>query len=425
MRRGEIYFKNVMVQIFRDHWDQFKRFNRELVDENIEENVRKMMGCGLIENGYYEYICTECLRRKKIGFSCKSRFCLGCSKVYIDKWISRMREMIFKKIKHRHIILTVPGSLWEYFHEGRMLKKLSDCGVKTIKEVIKVCNKGKGLKAGIIAVTQTSGRGSNWNPHLHMLVTEGGIDESGRWQDFYWFEYEILRKRWMYNLLEMVREAYKGNEEVMGKIDEIYERRKGVGLIARAKKEKVRKRDIVGYLIKYVVSPPIALSRIMEYDGEEVTYHYREHPTDKKVTITVSAYEFIKRMIQHIPEKGLKLVRHYGLYAFRVVKKVREELERIFGKVKGVVQEFGSLLKGSDLGRDYRDRIIRSFGNDPLRCSCGAEMELWRIWHPEYGVVYRYEDNCIPIIEGINESKKEEKEEDNIQPQIEQLCFAI
>ena len=69
MRRGEIYLKNVMVQIFRDHWDQFKGFNRELVDEHIEENVRRMM---------------------------------GCSKVYIDKWISRMRETIFKWIKHRH-----------------------------------------------------------------------------------------------------------------------------------------------------------------------------------------------------------------------------------------------------------------------------------------------------------------------------------
>lgn len=425
MGRGEIYFKDVMIQIFRDHWDQFKRFNQELVDENIEGNVEKMLSCGLIENGYYEYICTDCLKKKKIGFSCKSRFCLGCSKVYIDKWISRMREVIFKWIKHRHIILTVPGSLWEYFHEGKMLKKLSDCGVKTIREVMEVCNKGKGLRAGIISVTQTSGRASKWNPHLHMLVTEGGLDERGRWQDFYWFEYEVLRKKWMYNLLKMVREEYRGNEEVMSKVEEIYERRKGVGLIARAKKEKVRKRDIVGYLIKYVTSPAIALSRIIGYDGEEVTYYYREHPTDRRVTITVSAYEFIRRMIQHIPEKGLKLVRHYGLYGFRVVKKVKEELELLFGRVKGVAQEFQKLFKGMGAGINYRERVIKSFGKDPLRCSCGREMELWRIWHPAYGVVYRYEDDCIPVVGDKSEKNKEEKEGDSGQPQIEQLCFAI
>ncbi|MCK4580190.1 MAG: hypothetical protein KAU10_02480, partial [Dehalococcoidia bacterium] len=39
------------------------------------------------------------------------------------------------------------------------------------------------------------------------------------------------------------------------------------GLIVRAKKERIRKRDIVGYLVKYVASPPIALSRIEEYDN--------------------------------------------------------------------------------------------------------------------------------------------------------------
>jgi len=65
MIRGEIYFKNVMVQIFRDHWDQFKRYNKEHIDKNIEENVEKMLGCGLLENGYYEYICTNCLKRRR------------------------------------------------------------------------------------------------------------------------------------------------------------------------------------------------------------------------------------------------------------------------------------------------------------------------------------------------------------------------
>jgi hypothetical protein len=229
----------------------------------------------------------------------------------------------------------------------------------------------------------------------------------------------------MYNLLKMVREEYRGNKEVMGKIEEIYERRKEVGLIARAKKEKVRKRDIVGYLIKYVASPPIAVSRITEYDGEKVTYYYREHPTDKKVATTVSAHEFIRRMIQHIPEKGLKMVRHYGLYAFRVVKKAREKLEEIFGKVKGVVQEFQSLLGGSESSRGYRDRIIKSFGSDPLKCVCGAEMELWQVWHPNYGVVYSYEDSGIPVMEDISEQEKEEGKEGGTPPQNEQLCFAF
>ncbi len=52
--------------------------------------------------------------------------------------------------------------------------------------------------------------------------------------------------------------------DVLEKIEEVYQKRKDKGFIVRAKKERIRKKDIVGYLIKYVASPPIALSRIEE-----------------------------------------------------------------------------------------------------------------------------------------------------------------
>jgi len=54
--KRKIYYKNVMVQIFRDHWAPFKERHPELVTDVIEENVQKMMGCGLSENGYFLYI---------------------------------------------------------------------------------------------------------------------------------------------------------------------------------------------------------------------------------------------------------------------------------------------------------------------------------------------------------------------------------
>jgi hypothetical protein len=53
-----IYYKNLLIQIFRDHGEQFRFFHPELVDENIEINVQKMMRCGLFSNGYTEYRCS-------------------------------------------------------------------------------------------------------------------------------------------------------------------------------------------------------------------------------------------------------------------------------------------------------------------------------------------------------------------------------
>ena len=382
-----LYYKNRLIQIFRDHWEQFKRFHPHLVNEDIETNVQKMMGCGLFSNGYAEYRCS-CGYIKRVPFSCKSRFCLRCSKVYIDRWVAKMKQTIFAKVNHRHIILTVPGSLWKYFHNHQMLKLLADCGAKLVQEVCHICLKGRQIELGVISITQTAGRRSTWNPHLHLLVTEGGLDKDNQWRTFYYFDYNILRKKWLYILLTSLKQALAYDPEALRLIDEVFQKRSSSGLIARAKKEKVRKIDIIGYLIKYVASPPIALYRISAYDGEYVKYWYKEHPTDRQVFTRVSAYEFIAMLIQHIPPKGLKLIRHYGLYARVKVKKVKALIDRIFRYVKSFSEQFSSFFKSTPF-LNYRERLQNSFGIDPLRCpECGEQLILYEIWHPKYGTVY-------------------------------------
>ncbi len=150
----------------------------------------------------------------------------------------------------------------------------------------------------------------------------------------------------------------------------------------------MRKTDIIGYLIKYVASPPIALYRISGYDGEYVEYWYREHPTDRRVFTKVSAYEFIARLIQHIPAKGLKLIRHYGLYSRVKFKKVKELIEKIFKHIPDISQGFFSFFRSS-YPNDYRSRLKNSFGIDPFKCPrCGDELILYEVWHPKHGIVY-------------------------------------
>jgi hypothetical protein len=414
MERGYIlYYKNIMIQIFRDHWDRFKEIYPWLITDDIEENVRKMIGCGLIENGYFEYWCLRagCWEKKKVGFTCKSRFCLRCRVVYIERWLVKMEETIFQQISHRHVILTVPGSLWKYFHSKEMLRVLADCGVKLINDIVGK-HKGKELKVGIILVIQTAGRAGRWNPHLHILVTEGGLDKDGRWHDVRYIDREVLKKKWMYYLLRGVREALKGDKEVESIIDKIYEERKGKGLIARAKKEKVRKRDIVGYLIKYVAGPPITLSRIIKYDGEYVTYYYREHPTEKEVRVKVSVYQFISWMIEQIPPKQFKMVRHYGLYARRMFREVKGLIDRIFRRIKIASQGLMPFLSKIKDSLHYRGRMIRSFGKDPLICcKCGGEMELWYIWHPRYGYIYDLGRDSPEVVEECKYRYEEEEKE--------------
>ena len=85
------------------------------------------------------------------------------------------------------------------------------------------------------------------------------------------------------------------------------------GLVANVSKGNVPETcgGLARYLAKYVASPPIALRRIISYDGEYVTYWYNDHMTKSRKVETVEADVFIGRMVQHIMPKGFQRVRLY------------------------------------------------------------------------------------------------------------------
>ncbi|MCD6584673.1 MAG: transposase zinc-binding domain-containing protein, partial [Desulfobacteraceae bacterium] len=72
-----------------------------------DEPVQKMLGCGKESNGYSEYRCVHCGRDvRRIGFSCKSCFCLSCSKKYVDDFVSQVSQVLHSGLIYRHIVLT-------------------------------------------------------------------------------------------------------------------------------------------------------------------------------------------------------------------------------------------------------------------------------------------------------------------------------
>lgn len=74
-------------------------------------------------------------------------------------------------------------------------------------------------------------------------------------------------------------------------------------------------KDVIKYIGRYLGRPVIATSRIDNYDGTNVTFHYNRHENNALVTQTVSAVDFIKKLIIHIPEKHFKMIKYYGVYA--------------------------------------------------------------------------------------------------------------
>jgi Putative transposase len=143
--------------------------------------------------------------------------------------------------------------------------------------------------------------------------------------------------------------------------------------------------SVARYVAKYVVSPPISVRRIDGYDGQRVTYHDRSHRTDRMEHETVPVAAFIGRMVQHVLPKGCKRIRYDGVQATKTFAKVKAVIQAALAKVEGLVKGAVQIIARLT----YRQRYEQSTGRDPFRCPhCGEEMAVWRIWHPQYGVIY-------------------------------------
>ena len=151
----------------------------------------------------------------------------------------------------------------------------------------------------------------------------------------------------------------------------------------------------LNYVGRYTGRPAMAESRILSYDGENVTYYYERHEDGKRIEETVDAIEFIKKLIIHIPEEQFKMIRYYGIYAQNT-----KERPRLIKMVNEKVQEIRKKL------RHWRIRIMRSFGYDPIQCEkCGSKMEIIDIVYKGYGsVMERYRKRLVE--EAENEIKR-------------------
>jgi hypothetical protein len=372
--------------IFREFWYilciELEGVYSQLHWESIVENVEKMINCREPSNGFAEYICPECFEKKKVPFTCKCRFCTSCGKRYVDQWVEKTVSRIFD-VTHRHLIFTIPRELRKIIFDNRQfIKVMMDCASKTAMEVLQ--SRGSDAVPGILLIVHTFGRNIKFNPHVHMLMTEGGLTSGNQWIDIPFLPYGLLRKKWQYHLLTVLKADLPKTRMNARLIDHLFKsQRKGFYVNGESKMNSAR--HAARYIGRYMARPALAEHKIKEYDGVMVTFWYVDHKTEQRVTERIPVKEFIKRLVDHIPLKGFKMARSYGLYS----RRTRSIAIRILQRCKRFIQMTFEFRNNGSISLGWRGLLIKSFGIDPLKCPrCKKEMFLWRIWHPDYGDIF-------------------------------------
>src|SRR2546421_5352508 len=365
---------NVFKQIFAEHWGAFQHAHPRYQTSYYDGLVAKMLACGNPEKmGYVEYRCQHCGQGKHlVAMSCKSSLCLRCAKVYVDNWVTQVSKALHEGVIYRHIILTVPAMFRTAFYQNAavVFSAFMRCGGQCLDDFYSEV-RGKALRGGYITVLHTHGRNGQYHPHLHLLATSGGYDAQGaRWEPRQYLPYDLLRRKWQWHLLRMVRHTLK-TEAINQLVDACF-RKYPNGLVTNVQKGQVpsQYQSVARYVAKYVVSPPISVRRIDRYDGERVTYHDRSHRTERVEHETVAVDTFIGRMVQHTMPKGFKRIRYYGVQATKTFAKVKDVIQAALAQVEGIGKGAGKI----SARLTYRQRYAQSTGRDPCICPhCGHE----------------------------------------------------
>jgi len=301
----------------------------------------------------------ECGETKYVPFRCKSRLC-GCCGYQYQKFRAEKIKSKLIRCPHRHIVFTIAEELRYYFRKDRsLLNILFQSTANTISEWLLSKNKKEEFKTGMIATIHTFGRDLKWNPHIHMLMPMCQVGKFTPFKKITFLPYDMLRKRFMTTLLYNLREHVSKSL-----VDDLYKKYPEGFYTNAPPKENIDLKQVVDYITRYISRPAIAQKRILKFENDEVTFYYEDHKTGERVEETVHVFEFIKKVIIHIPDRYFNMIRYYGLYA------TMNDLFKLHRSLPPHVQRKANR---------WQFRILCSFGVDPLQCKCGKMMRGTRI----------------------------------------------
>jgi len=177
----------VRYRVMFHHFERFLagyegRFEREygFLRPIIREVVERYLECGNPHCGFARLRCPDYHEERLVMFSCRSRgFCPSCHAKRVEEWGEWMRERLLLDVPHRQVVFTVPKRLRLFFkYDRRLLGELCRAVLRALTRYFEIVA-GSALMPGAIAAIQTFGDRINFHPHLHFLVTEGGMDGEG------------------------------------------------------------------------------------------------------------------------------------------------------------------------------------------------------------------------------------------------------
>jgi hypothetical protein len=369
-----------VADIFRAHGEVYRKTHG--LSSHQLQVMTSIERCRTAALGGHLDVCLGCGDAKPSYNSCRDRHCPKCQALRQAQWVAERQTRVLNT-HHFHVVFTVPSELKPLAKTNAQLffSLLFRAAADTLLE-LGADEKRLGAQLGITAVLHTWTRELKFHPHLHCVVTGGGLSDDGaRWVAAprrYLFPVKVLSRLFRGKLLAALGAAHRRGE-LKGPLamDEAFARLKAElhvkEWVVYAKRPFGGPAQVFGYLGRYTHRVAISNQRLLGMDESSIRF-----VTRGAATATLKPEDFIGRFLQHVLPPRFVKIRHFGLLA---AGNVNGRLEAARALLTPPPAPQWALVLWAAVAKlspqawpQWRLFALLLTGVDPLRCEgCGAE----------------------------------------------------
>lgn len=353
----------------REQWD------RPETRPAVRQNFEKVTLCRTMALGAEVYASNGPGGEEKVfAHTCKSRACPSCGHRATILW-QREQWAALPDVRYVGINFTMPDVLWPIFRTNRhLLHDLPALAASVIQQYLKLKHRVRGLA---MVVPHTFGRKLNFHPHLHTLVSAGGMLEGQTcWINVDEFDKNALMHMWKFAVISYLRDMLSA-QVLQSKLSPLrlrrvltqqYERWWNIYVARFASKTQ-----FIRYAGRYIRRLPIAQHRFIKIEDGEVHFLRKDLKLKKWVVTRYSIEDFVLTLADHVPDRYRHAIRYFGLLAPSAKGRTALGLFAVLGQQR--------LPRPTRLS--WAASVKRDFKRDPLLDSSGRRMHWVRRAAPQ------------------------------------------
>ena len=314
-----------VADVIRSHGEAFLQKYGSHLTPTQKQALRDLARCRTAALGGHVQRCLDCGQERIAYNSCRNRHCPKCQALSRARWLERESAYLLP-VEYHHVVFTLPAELAELAstHPSDLYNLLMQSAAETLREVA-ANPKRLGAQIGVLMVLHTWGQNLHHHPHVHCVVTGGGlscnargeVDASPRWMSCrrgFFLPVRILSRVFRGKFLAGLRVLAAKGKLVLPNLTPLYAKE----WVVYAKPPFGGPEQVLKYLARYTHRVAISNRRLVKFEAGRATFRMKDYADGgKEKHLTLSAEQFLRRFVQHVLPKGFMKIRHYGLLASR------------------------------------------------------------------------------------------------------------